>query len=323
MKHNLISTIVRYHKSMECLVELESCVTSILNQTYSPVQIVLVSQSKLDSFELNLVKFFKNITKLNFEKKENIYCFGTHRLINILEINDRDLRSKLLNIGLSISEGKYISFLDFDDILYPNAFKILIASNFCNNSAISVGKAKAVLMKKDKLGNLIEIKSKPFEIEKKTKLDLFVHNFIPIHSYILNKSIIENDLLFFDENMTRMEDYLFLLKIAAKYEFDFVNYSEFICEYRFRSDKDNTNINIFSVQTDTVKMQEWHRNQNIIDQFKDQSFASVKISELVTLVRQAKKFEILLKRLRRAPVVISAYAIKFINNLYLKLRKKF
>ena len=91
---------------------LRRCVNSVLNQTYSNLEIILVDDGSVD----NSGEICDNISKL--DKR-----FRTFHLINGGVSNAR-------NYGICQSEGDYITFIDADDRLYPdylsNLFRCII-----------------------------------------------------------------------------------------------------------------------------------------------------------------------------------------------------
>jgi hypothetical protein len=63
-----------------------------------------------------------------------------------------------------------------------------------------------------------------------TRRQLMVQNFIPIHTWLLNRSCIEKTGMF-DKNLDRLEDYDLLLKMSSLYPFHHLR--KVTCEYRF------------------------------------------------------------------------------------------
>lgn len=100
----LISIIVPIYKVEKYL---NKCIESILNQTYSNLEIILIDDGSPDKCG-EICDFYKNKDsriKVIHKKNEGV--------------------SKARNIGLDISKGKYIMFVDSDDYIDKNMIKEL------------------------------------------------------------------------------------------------------------------------------------------------------------------------------------------------------
>ena len=87
---------------------LSKCISSILSQTYNDFEIILVDDGSTDSSGVICDKF-----SLDYDK------------IFVIHKNNGGL-SSARNEGLIYSKGEYITFVDSDDILHPNALEIFI-----------------------------------------------------------------------------------------------------------------------------------------------------------------------------------------------------
>lgn len=99
-----ITVIVPIYNIIDCL---ERCVTSIVNQTYKELEIILVDDGSTD---------------------------GTAALCDVLETKDVRIRtfhkenggsSSARNLGLKYATGDYIGFIDSDDYIEPDMFELL------------------------------------------------------------------------------------------------------------------------------------------------------------------------------------------------------
>lgn len=114
---DLVSVIIPYFKKKKFIVK---AINSVLNQTYSKIEIIIIYDDE-DKSDLN----FLNKT------------FGKNRLIKIL-VNKTNIGAGYSrNKGIKYSRGKYISFLDSDDYWKKNKLEEQIKFMKNNNYAVS------------------------------------------------------------------------------------------------------------------------------------------------------------------------------------------
>lgn len=135
MMETLISVIIPIYK---CEKYLEQCVRSVLSQTYSNLEILLIDDGSPDSCP--------QICDAFAEKDKRIKVF--HKINGGV--------SSARNMGLDHATGSYICFVDSDDILPENAVSDLvrgITDNHCQYAAgicgiLNSGKVKNSIHKK-------------------------------------------------------------------------------------------------------------------------------------------------------------------------------
>lgn len=109
-----ISTIVPVYNSEKYL---SKCIESLINQTYKNIEIIIVDDGSTDN-SLNIIKkYAKNDSRIKYYHQEN-------KGGNVA-----------LNFGLSKTTGDLIHFLDADDYIETNAYKI-ITKKFNKNPEI-------------------------------------------------------------------------------------------------------------------------------------------------------------------------------------------
>jgi glycosyltransferase involved in cell wall biosynthesis len=87
---------------------LQKCLDSILNQTYSNIEIILVNDGSTDESEAIIKSFVASYpNKIKYISKEN----------GGLNYARRD--------GFLLSEGEYVAFIDSDDVIAPKYIEIL------------------------------------------------------------------------------------------------------------------------------------------------------------------------------------------------------
>ena len=118
MKNNeLISVIIPVFNTEKYLVR---CLNSVLIQSYTNLEIILIDDGSMDkSYEI--CKKYANLDKrIKVIKQENGGA------------------SKARNKGISIAKGKYIGFVDSDDIIDRDMFKILYNNMINYNADLSI-----------------------------------------------------------------------------------------------------------------------------------------------------------------------------------------
>ena len=228
-KNNLVSIIVRTCNPQKFFL-LEEAVKSIYNNKYRPIEIIIVAQTESDYF-------IQKINNLIETYRESFFPMQL-----VINRTSKDERAKNLNLGITKSEGRYIGFLDDDDIFHDNHIPLLIDSiKKLESTAWVYGDVALVLCHLTKSNNLEKIAFEyPFKRDKFSIEELFKQNFIPINSYLLDRNKIESNLLLFDESFRFGEDYAFLIKIAVKYIPEYVE--QVTSEYRIFQDCSNSNI---------------------------------------------------------------------------------
>jgi len=136
------------------------------------------------------------------------------------------------NKGIEVSKGKYLAFLDDDDLWLPGHLENLFFFLEENNK-ISLAYSDCEVQRIKENGKVIESKGLGvnFNIQ-----DMLENDFIPPSSIILRKNCLK-ETGFFDESMGYSEDWDFLLKCASKFNMTRVPVTSTII--RLRNDASN------------------------------------------------------------------------------------
>ena len=103
-KHSLISVIVPIYKVQDYLKE---CIESIINQTYSDIEVILVDDGSSDRCPQMCDEWAKRDSRIRVVHKKNGGL------------------SSARNAGLDVAKGEYISFVDSDDFICKDALENL------------------------------------------------------------------------------------------------------------------------------------------------------------------------------------------------------
>lgn len=244
---SLVSIVLRTTKKRDVLV-LNEAIRSIASNKYRPIEVVLVVQAN----DNNFIQLIKNLID-NYQDLE----FFIDLVINP---TDQDQRTRNLNLGIDRAKGRYLGFLDDDDIFYENHILDLISPlRQSEHIPWSYGDVMLVSYSMDNSHEIIQENrgisyGKNFDLE-----DFFRGNFIPIHAYLIDRTRVDSNLLKFDENFALAEDYAFLLRLAVNYQPYYVK--EFVSEYRIFKDLSNSTliVNDLLKMPDRSKIKAWSK----------------------------------------------------------------
>jgi hypothetical protein len=225
-----IDVIVRIHDPKRTC-ELDRALFSLVNQSFHPVHPIIVTQDFSDDALLQL----QDVADKHDWEHEQV----RPTIVNVKNASGGDLRSRLLNVGLSHARHRFFGVLDFDDYLYGHAYEYLISEAMRDNAAISFGHIVI---------NHVRVFSDHMYILKKVRdgfsgnsFDELLHgNFCPIHSFVVDRAIVDPQDLYFDEGLTRLEDYEFFLRICSKYKTNFKSRSKAVGVYNWRLEGGNS-----------------------------------------------------------------------------------
>lgn len=224
----ILSIIIPAYNIENYLVE---CIESIIPQLNKDVEIVIINDCSTDSTPLicnNYQSKYRNIKVIH-----NEVCRGV---------------SVARNLGLSVAEGQYISFVDGDD---------LISSSYIENILFCINNYNVEMMMFDytRQLNLLDIHPiqnshislidghKVFEgILGKEKNDGYLWN------KIFKNEIIKNNSISFPENITIWEDMLFVLRYLKVCKI-ILDIDQRLYFYRIRSDSATNS----SISAKTIK----------------------------------------------------------------------
>jgi len=208
-KNALVSVIIPcYNHSHYLPVAIES----VLKQTYSPLEIIVVDDGSTDSTK----KVAQSYDKV-------IYVYQ----------NNQGL-SASRNTGIRKSKGAYLLFLDADDWLYPDAIKINVGYLQQQKNAAYVSGAYDMF---NESKNITTAHKR--EIPAHHYMYLLRENYIAMIATVLFQRWVFDEFLY-DVKLKSCEDYDLYLKISRKYSI--IHHTEKIAAYRIHSSNMSSNI---------------------------------------------------------------------------------
>jgi teichuronic acid biosynthesis glycosyltransferase TuaG len=183
---NLVSVIIPYYKKKEFI---KKTINSIKNQTYKNLEIIIIYDDE-DQSELSIIKKLQtldNRIKIIINKK-SLGAGGSR------------------NIGIKIAKGKFIAFLDADDLWKRKKVELQLKYMIKNNLEASHTNYEILNLKKKKK----IIRARPFENYKK----LLFSCDIGLSTVMLKKKLISNTCKF--PSLKTKEDFVLWLLILKR-----------------------------------------------------------------------------------------------------------
>ena len=182
------------------------CLNSVLRQTYHDFEIICIDDASSDSSPDILNYFSKKDSRIKVLANETNRGPGFSR-----------------NRGLDIAKGKYISFLDGDDFLSPNAFEILIEKAEMDNLDLLMFKNIVFYQKNQDFGMesyydmkfMDRFENPVFNHWDLDKTKLFVMSNAPWNKLYLKSFLDENGIRFPNENLIHEDNPFFYEVITS------------------------------------------------------------------------------------------------------------
>ena len=193
---DLISIIIPVYNSEKYL---KKCLDSILRQTYTNIEIILVDDGSTDNSRIVCLDYMKMDKRIKYIKKKN---GGV---------------SSARNVGLKELTGKYVLFIDSDDYIDETMVKKLYDSLTLYDSDMSM----CNIYKVDEQGKVF---FKTFNSDKELitgKECMYnIFNYENAYCYPINKlfnvSFLQKNNIKFDEKLHFMEDFYFVCEVIEK-----------------------------------------------------------------------------------------------------------
>ena len=115
---SLVSIIVPVYNAEKYI---DNCVTSVVNQTYSKWELLLIDDGSFDSSGMICDNYSRLNSRIRVVHQKNLGV------------------SAARNRGIECAEGEYIAFLDVDDALPQESLKTLVNSLIDNNADVAMG----------------------------------------------------------------------------------------------------------------------------------------------------------------------------------------
>ena len=191
MQENLISIIIPTYNNEK---EIERCLKSIITQTYTNIEMIVINDGSTDSTQSILEKYAKKDKRIKilFQDKQGV--------------------SNARNYGMKYAKGEYLAFVDADDWIEETMYEKLMKKMQeydCDivrcNYEVNINEKNTI-----ETGSLYDLGSKKISLqESNQKLFSYFMRFMPSYIWLLliKRSSFTN--LEFDNELIILEDKLF------------------------------------------------------------------------------------------------------------------
>jgi len=209
---------------------LTAAVDSVLAQAYTDWECIIVNDGSTDNTESVALAYAEKDRRIKYTRKENGGL------------------SSARNTGLNIAAGKFIQFLDADDVLEPQKFSMQLQSLTVNQQITRilvycnyVFGTQENIFEKVKREIPVHFTSNNYLQELITgwETDLI----IPCHCFLFSSDFFIKDGIRFDETLPNHEDFDCWLRIFSKNP-AVIFVDEILCRYRLSNHSMSTNMKL-------------------------------------------------------------------------------
>jgi glycosyltransferase involved in cell wall biosynthesis len=207
----LVSVIVATYNRPETLPD---CLRSILGQTYPNIEIVVINDAGIDV-------------------KENIDSLNVKGNIKYVEHPINRGLAAARNTGIVTAKGKYIAYLDDDDIYYPEHIEILVGVLEGCDYRVAYTDANRGHQRTVDGRRIVTKRDVPYSYDFDFD-HILTRNFIPVPCLLHEKSCLD-DVGDFDESLSVLEDWDLWIRLSRKHPFRHVR--KVTCEFAWGTDR--------------------------------------------------------------------------------------
>lgn len=206
----LVSVVVATYNRPETLPD---CLRSILCQTYPNIEIVVVNDAGIDV-------------------KEIIDSMNVKGMIKYIELPVNRGLAAARNTGIAAAKGKYIAYLDDDDIYYPDHVDTLVGVLEGCDYRVAYTDANRGHRRTIDGRRIVTKRDVPYSYEFDSD-HILTRNFIPVLCILHEKSCLD-DVGNFDESLPVLEDWDLWIRLSRKHPFRHV--PKVTCEFAWETD---------------------------------------------------------------------------------------
>ncbi|MEH2068025.1 MAG: glycosyltransferase [Nostoc sp.] len=230
-----VSVIIPTYQRADLVSET---IESVLAQTYTDYEIIVVNDGSTDNTREVLAQFKDKITVI---------------------YQDNQGLPAARNTGIMASQGRYIAFVDDDDLWLPYKLEKQIPC-FESNPNIGLVYSNMVFFKDNRVlsYNMWPKGSHPPGVLQDWML--FMVDYIPVPTVVVRRECLD-EVGLFDQTLTSCEDYDLWLRIIEKFPVHFLN--ELVAFYRLSANSMSQNKERMLVNEIRVREKAFSRNPNL------------------------------------------------------------
>ncbi len=194
-KKPLVSVVLTTYNRRDLLPD---AIRSVLEQTYKNFELLVVNDAGEDVADI-------------------IESFGDKRIKLLTHKFNRGLPFAR-NTALRIIHGEIVTYLDDDDLYLPKHLEKLVDAFVKTNAAVVFTGSVYVDETIEENQRKALAKNNVFASIQYSKERLHIQNFIPVNAWAHRAQTIQ-EVGYFDESLTSLEDWDYLLKLSRKYDF--------------------------------------------------------------------------------------------------------
>jgi glycosyltransferase involved in cell wall biosynthesis len=193
---------------------ITQAVDSVLEQSFKNFELIIVDDGSADKTKTKLKNIIKN-------KKVRYFCLKKNVGL-----------SAARNFGIKKSKGKYIAFLDTDNIWHKNFLEVMVTELNKNPEMVMAYCGQNLFLVSD--GKVIGrgMRSPAYNPDR-----LLKSNYLDCNSAVVNRRIIK-DIGFFDEEIDLVNDWDFFVRIVFKYPYSILHINQVLVDYYYSEDYD-------------------------------------------------------------------------------------
>jgi glycosyltransferase involved in cell wall biosynthesis len=211
--------------NFNCSCYLERSIESILNQTFSDFELIIIDDASTDN------------------SLEVIQKYRSDKRVNLLALTTNVGNYKARNIGIENAKGNYIAVMDADDL--ADTERLRIQYNYLkNNNQFFIGSQGTLIDQDDNFINNLDL---PLEYDY-LKISLLKNNCVTHSSLFYNrKALSEKKIIKYDSSLNVAADYAFITNCS--FHFEVQNIPERLVSYRIHPNQISVTKNDMQIKT--------------------------------------------------------------------------